>query len=332
MRKINRSTAQQVNRLKNLLSFLPFYLFVFLHLSLTNKAWAQVATVGTSGAQFLKLPVNARAIGMGEAYSAVADGADAIYWNPAGLGRLEGKSISFMHAVYLQNIFYDFASYAQSFRKIGTLALGAQYLSTIDTIDATDEFGAPAGTFRPQDLAISFAWAREFPEWGEESKFILGITGKYIRSKIIETAQTGAVDIGITWPMLEKKLWLAVSGQNFGAGTKFKDEVDTLPINVRVGASYLFTKSFLLALDANFPRDNNPNAAIGAEYKGSLTEKLSLAGRIGFNSRVTRDIDKGLSSLSAGFGFEWKTYGIDFAWVPFGNLGNSYRISLSAKF
>ncbi|MBI4218145.1 MAG: hypothetical protein HY610_03425, partial [Elusimicrobia bacterium] len=69
--------------------------------------------VGSSGAQFLKLPVSARAIGMGEAYGSVAEGAEAIYWNPAGLGREEGKSVSVMHAVYFQNIYYDFVSYAQ---------------------------------------------------------------------------------------------------------------------------------------------------------------------------------------------------------------------------
>ena len=53
---------------------------------------------GTTTAQFLKLGVGARAIGMGEAYSAIADDPTAIYWNPAGLAAVSEHSVSLMHA------------------------------------------------------------------------------------------------------------------------------------------------------------------------------------------------------------------------------------------
>jgi len=41
--------------------------------------------VGTVALQFLKLGVDARAIGMGEAYTAVIDDIFFVYWNLAGL-------------------------------------------------------------------------------------------------------------------------------------------------------------------------------------------------------------------------------------------------------
>ena len=44
---------------------------------------------GVRAAEFLTIPVGARGIGMGSAYSAVADDISAIWWNPAGLGFLE---------------------------------------------------------------------------------------------------------------------------------------------------------------------------------------------------------------------------------------------------
>ena len=52
---------------------------------------------------------------------------------------------------------------------------------------------------------------------------------------------------------------------------------------------------------------------------------------MGFNSRTKSDI-RGLSSISAGAGIGWKSFGFDFAWVPFGGLGHSYRASVTSGF
>ncbi|MGD1047919.1 MAG: hypothetical protein ABR899_04115, partial [Candidatus Krumholzibacteriaceae bacterium] len=41
--------------------------------------------VGTFSAQFLKIGPSARAAGMGSAFTAVANDATSIYWNPAGM-------------------------------------------------------------------------------------------------------------------------------------------------------------------------------------------------------------------------------------------------------
>ena len=49
--------------------------------------------VGTFGGQFLKIGVGARAAGMGGAYVAMTDDATAVFWNAAGIARVEeGKS------------------------------------------------------------------------------------------------------------------------------------------------------------------------------------------------------------------------------------------------
>ncbi len=283
--------------------------------------------VGTSGAQFLKLGVNARAIAMGEAYSAVADGADAIYWNAAGLEQVKGKAFSVMHSAYLQDINHDFAAYAQRMGIVGVVGVGVQYLSA-NSIDQTDSVGTNVGTFKPSDLAVNLAWAREFSDFG--SPFVVGLNGKYVRSRIIETAEAGAVDFGVAWNMYEK--WrFGATVQNLGTALKFRDESDDLPVTVRLGSSFTY-KKLILSLDGIFPRDNDPAAAVGAEYKMPISQDLWFATRGGFNSRTINDLNKGISSIGAGAGLGWKTYSVDFAWVPFGNLGNTYRISLSAKF
>jgi len=286
--------------------------------------------VGTSSGKFLQLPVNARAIALGEAYSTLTDGADSLYWNPAGLGRIEKQSISLMHAVYLQDVFYDYASYARKMGKAGTFGVGVQYLSA-GSIEETNEEDTTVGSFKPEDLAISVGWAREFHGGDlEELDFILGITGKFIQSKIIETANSGAVDIGIIWNPI-KKHGFSIGAQNMGPALKFGNDATDLPFNIRLGYANQYFEPLLLALDVNFPRDNDANVGIGMEYTKRIFSDLYLASRGGYNSRVTADIAR-LSSLSTGVGLGWKTYSLDFAWVPFGQLGHSYRLSLSAKF
>lgn len=285
--------------------------------------------VGTSSAQFLKLGVNARAIAMGEAYSAVADGADALYWNPAGLARVNGKAVSLMHALYLKETFYDYAAYAHNVKKLGTFGASVQYLGS-SAIDQTNDVGADVGTFKPYDLAVTVGWARLFHEYEGDGEFMFGASAKFIQSKIIETATTGSADVGLAWNPY-KRMWLAIAVQNMGGNLKFKNEGDDLPLNIKTGVSYPVTRSLLLALDANFPRDNDPNAALGAEYKKQIADQFWMSGRTGFNSRTVSDLN-GLNAVSAGAGLSWKSYGVDFAWVPFGVLGHTYRISFSAKY
>ncbi|MBT6158485.1 MAG: hypothetical protein HOH91_00960, partial [Candidatus Marinimicrobia bacterium] len=57
-----------------------------------------------AGAIFLLIAPGARAGGMGEAQVAVADDAYASYWNPAGLGFLEGSELAMMHVNWLPNL------------------------------------------------------------------------------------------------------------------------------------------------------------------------------------------------------------------------------------
>ena len=66
-------------------------------------AAAGVALAGTASAtkyagEFMKIPIGARAIGMGSAFSAVADDATAPYWNPAGMVFLPYREVMVQHA------------------------------------------------------------------------------------------------------------------------------------------------------------------------------------------------------------------------------------------
>ena len=66
-----------------------------------------VSRVGTTSAPFLKIGVGARALAMGEAYVTQAEDITALYWNPAGLGRLSKTNAVFTHYDYVADLGYE---------------------------------------------------------------------------------------------------------------------------------------------------------------------------------------------------------------------------------
>jgi len=106
-------------------------LLVFAGLASATSLYA--AGVGTTAAQFLKIGVGARAVAMGGAFSAVADNIDAIYWNPAGLSRLEKREFTASHAEMFESTRLDFLAYAHPTSQ-GTFARSAASANAADSI------------------------------------------------------------------------------------------------------------------------------------------------------------------------------------------------------
>lgn len=281
---------------------------------------------GTSGAQFLKLGAGARAFGMGEAYSAVADDSTAIYWNPAALVNAQGHSVSLMHASLFGEINYQFLGYSMPVNGNSAFGAGIQYLSA-GTIKETDSSGIETGTNRnPSDMAASIGYAYRAGDWS------FGMAGKYIRSTLVNTASAIAADFGVLSPkLLNEKLRLAFVAQNIGTKMKFDAESDPLPMNIKFGSYFLISDRLLAALDVNFPNDNSPYAGAGCEYGFFDDGNWRFAGRAGYNTRTLGQIN-GLTGASIGAGAGFGSGRLDYAFMPFGDLGTVQRISLGILF
>ncbi|MCK5218454.1 PorV/PorQ family protein [bacterium] len=301
-----------------LLMFVIFAFFIFhsSHAELFSKENA-----GTTGAQFLKLGGGARGVALGEAYSAVADEASAVYWNPAGLGRIKNIQIVGMHTFGLESINYEFLAYTQPI-SVGTLGIGLHYLSMLP-IEKLNVYGEQDGSFRPYDVAINLAYGiRISSEWNA------GINTKYILQEIDSvTAHGFAVDLGVLGRIWDDKLGIGLSLQNLGPEIKFIEAAYPLPLNIRLGLSYKITDSLLMALEGGFPIDNDPSLHVGCEYVFAVMKKVSLACRLGYKTTTLADINA-LSGLSSGVGFDFLGMKLDYTWVPYGDLGDMHHISL----
>lgn len=279
---------------------------------------------GTTTANFLKLGVGARAVGMGEAYAAAADDASALYWNPAGLTRIQSRTVTLMHASYIDSSAFDYGAYAQRLG-LGALGLGIQRFSA-GSIQGTDAAGADIGTFTPSDLAVSVGYARNWKGYS----FGLGV--KYVQSKILKTARTEALDLGILSPgYRDGRLRLALAVANLGGRMKFNEASEDLPLIIRLGSAYRISERWLAALDVDLPKDNQPGPAFGLEYRLPVKDGITLAGRAGYNGRTAGDVS-GSSGISLGLGFGFRQFDVDYAIVPYGSLGSAHRFSVSYRF
>jgi len=299
---------------------------------------------GTTAAQFLNLGADARSEGMGEAVHAESSDANATYWNPAGLAGLRYRDATITYGSYYQGVSYDYAAYAQPVpsllggssreREIRTNQLGAFGISVLylnaGQIPEADNTGALTGnSFTPQDAVVMLGWGLPLTRHLD-----VGISGKYITSRIEETATTGAFDAGARLHLLLFTLPYTLSAgvQNLGGKVHFIAQQDALPTNITIGNSLRPTKNSVVSFDMVAPRDGEPYFALGGEYRVPVDPGLSFAVRLGWQNRASASDLNGFTDFSAGGGVTLSKFTIDYAWVPYGVLGDTQRFTFSYRF
>ncbi|OIN98849.1 hypothetical protein COY52_05820 [Candidatus Desantisbacteria bacterium CG_4_10_14_0_8_um_filter_48_22] len=263
---------------------------------------------------------------MGEAYVGVADDINSLYWNPAGLSLLTGKQVTFTHNTWMQGVNYEYLAYGQSLCDLGSIGFSIAYLG-VEPMQITNAAGvATGGSVDASDLMVGVAYAKAI------GSLSIGATLKVLQERL---AYNSAVGIGADIGILKKfegieNLALGVNIQNIGTPLVFIDplKASLMPLNIKAGGSCKLSENIVLALDINYaPLDARFSVNIGTE----LWCNKVLALRFGYRTGQLSDIDA-LAGITAGFGFRWEGCGIDYAFVPYGNMGQTHRISLVAEF
>ncbi|OGS22260.1 MAG: hypothetical protein A2252_06780 [Elusimicrobia bacterium RIFOXYA2_FULL_39_19] len=292
-----------------------------------------VYSAGTTGADFLNIGVGARPIAMGGAYAGLSDDINAMYWNPAGLNNVSGREISGSYIMWLEGISSGQLAFAQKQSNGNVIGIGVDYLTsgTIEQteIDTNSSYVATGKTFSSNDMMANVSLARSIG-----SDTVGGVSLKLIQCKIEnESASSYAGDVGILTDLInyDLPLMLGISVQNLGSGIKYTQDTETLPMTYRVGLSYIYmvAKSedkINLAFDVSKAGSNDMDLHLGAEYMMGK----SIALRAGYKKSGGSE---SLTSLSGGFGYIDKSgIGLDYAWVPYGDLGVAHRISITNRF
>lgn len=319
---------------------------VFLFL-LALPARAIDPGAGTGGAQFLKMGQgSARAMALGKAYVALAEGTDSLTWNPAGLAVTQQKELAFSYLRYIQDVQTTFGPFPFGYmayaHPMGRTVWGANmaYMKA-DGFDVRDANGVPqdASATNVTNGYGSLGIARSF--WYE--KLFLGGTVRLVHEDIAGSSHDTMVgDLGFLLKP-NNTLSLGFALQNFGSS------VENVPSTTRGGAALRISEFMTLALELSKAADAGSRVGLGAEFQ--VPEQYLEVGQLTFRAGYYKGDNLGQSfddtlktfhmdrssGLSFGFGlYTSQAFGyglaLDYAFVPYGALGTVDQISLKLKF
>ena len=324
---------------------------IFCIFFFTENAYA-VDKIGTTAAKFLHMNVGSRAVGMGGAFTSIANDASAMYWNPAGLGFHKVKEVFVNHSNWIADISFDYFGF--SFPLLNNHYFGLNITSvTMDDMEVTHYGNENTGeTFSASNYAVGATYSLNLTD-----RFSIGFNGKYIQENIANNRAAGfALDIGTLFST-PYGFMLGTSISNFGPKMKMTgddllvpvdidetvegnnesvtgylstDEFD-LPLILRVGISDQITiGQFGMAtwsIDVNSPNDNTMYLNAGLEC--SLFNQLLIL-RSGMNSLFLHDREK---EISMGIGLNMqnilkRNLFINYSVETLSHLGETHQFSI----
>lgn len=318
---------------------------------------------GGNTAEFLKVGPGARALGFGEAFGPVAEGPEAIYWNPAGLAALSRPELSYTRSEFLSFFHHDFLAYAHPVKALkGTLAASFTRLSQ-ESLPLVTNANVTVGRFNPHSHAVALAYARRFsledPEASERAYFreawnvpgtyrpfrhrqepwtgtlLLGLSVKGITETLYDrTASAVAVDGGAIFrPVNRQSLTFSFAFRHAGGKEQFIRENENLPAEADFGIAYehrWWKARFLSAFEFALPYYGNPYGKLGVEYSKPVADAAEVAIRGGYKTLALTDLSP-VSGLTFGIGGRYGRFSADFGFEPMAELGQVYRFTLGMR-
>jgi hypothetical protein len=327
---------------------------VFAICLFTTASFSQ--KVGTTSMQFLKVMPCARATALGDAYSVLATGAEAVFWNPSGVALVQNQELSSTYVMWMMDTKIGAISFASSLNNYGAFGVSLQYVDYGEMEEAiwnrpyskNDPYpGLTGRTFNPYAYVAGITYAISLTD-----KFSTGFSIKYAYESLydgnlfnamtsegtyenVNTWGSGLLfDFGMHYNTGYKSVQLGISIQNFGANVKYAQEASAVPLQFRWGvAADLIGKDALLtnmddhrlslAFDLFQPNDYAQQEHLGLEYE--FDGVFAIRGGYKFNYDS--------EGLTAGIGIKQMLGSIKFTFdYSYGSvsnfLGDVHRISL----
>ncbi|GEM_PF-657857 len=268
------------------------------------------------------IPQAARSAGMGSAFTAVADDASALLSNPAGLGFLNRGQLSLNSDLWLVGTFQETALAGFPAGEAGGFGLAAHYLD-YGSMEGRDNSGSLTSSYSANRLGLQAGWGYAFlKDWslgvgfGGSQTTLAGTDYTHVTSKLGLLWQNGqGLRLGASYVNAG---WISPGGASEDA--------------VNLGASYDWALDRADRLLVAVGGSLEPNAVsylqAGAEF--SLQGQVFL--RVGYQVPLSDEALGGLTDLTAGAGFHLSDFSLDYAFLPYGDLGVAHRVSIGYFF
>lgn len=332
---------------------LKFLLILFFSVSVCSNGQSKV---GTTAADFLTIPIGARASAMGGAFVAVADDGTCTYWNVGGMTRLKQSEIAISHTDWIVDTDHNWLGAIVKIDEDNAVAFSINQLDYGEE-EITNERN-PEGTgqnWEAVDIALGLSYARSLTD-----RFSIGATLKYVNQRIWnESASCFALDVGLLFKTQLEGLNIGMNISNFGTEMKLDgkdlmqavdiDEAHTgnnenivsvletdswnLPLIFTLGLSYETAIAdqwkVVLAADAVYPNNNNPHINAGTEIVWNDLLFVRVGGNSLFNPDALGDF-----SVGAGLAYTIGDYRlkIDYSYMEYGVFEGISRYGISIMF
>ncbi len=309
---------------------------------------AQIWQPGATGYTFVKLGIGVRPVAMGNAFTALSDDGNAVFWNPAGLGVVKSYYVSGMAMSHLSVWqYYNLASSIILGKKAGGLGIGISYLTAKD--QECSETGEPGNEFRNSDMLLNVGYGNGI---GRKRQLTFGGCGKVVYSKLHNVSAYGILaDFGfIIHPL--NYIYLGTTIKNLGTPRRFIEKWEYPPVNFRQGFAFKLPfreNHWILSFDYSVYPDYIPTFSLGTELrirepgfmktatKAIFGQESQISGfslMAGYQSGAQ---DLGWSGFSFGFSLEimmTPEFFLDIGVVvlSYGYLGYSERIGIGLNY
>ena len=312
---------------------------------------AQFGKIGNNGLKFLDIELDARAIGMAGAYASIAEGASAVFWNPAGVALGKGIHVFTHYNRWWADIMHGAFSLTYDLGLTGVIGVFVDGVYSGDMEETTVE--QPDGTgslISYYGVAGGLTYARFLTD-----RFAFGISLKGLREIYPSTLQVPrcvttslAIDVGGLYHTAFRDMKIGLALFNFGPDIKptgtyedYSDGVaDTLkefkpypvPTEFRGGISMTLYEmegvKLVGAFDVFHPSDNIERYSLG--FETTLYNMVSLRAGYSFGR------DDNILGFNGGFGVQAPLgngkVSVDFAYSDGRYLPGTYRVSLKLGF
>jgi hypothetical protein len=312
-------------------------LFLFLGPCLIAGRLLQAAADAGQPGGYLLAGIGARAAALGSAYTALAEGAEAVYWNPAGLAWTQRPALSTMVSTLSLNRQFNYVGAAlawdakastgsarqtsfDSTQGWGTLGLGWLSFSLGDDFEGRSSDTASFYSFGDQQNAYLLSYGRAlFPWWA------VGVTAKAYEHRLDTfDAVGGGADLG-TILLLGPQVRLGIQAQDLASQLDWSTGYqESFPLTLRANlAGWTWKDRLLLSAQVEQVSGRQPDAGLGLELRVAQI----LFARLGWEQ-------DGLT-LGGGISIEVGRLkgALDYAYLPDPlQQGNAQRISLGISF